>query len=154
VFLYAKAEEEQIFDSELEEEIQAEMHKDDDNEDETIYRIYRYKFYLDASHQVKIDGNIGEVHPHTWEFAVELKGMKHIIVPFNEIEATVNKVLDKYQEKCLNEMSPFDKLNPTSENIAGYFFSLIQYQMELNSWELLSLELSESPNRTIVITKD
>ena len=38
------------------------------------YRVYRYKFYLDANHYIFTPtGEPGMIHPHTWEFAVELK---------------------------------------------------------------------------------
>ena len=38
-----------------------------------LYREYRIKFYLNMRHYIIIDGKKGEIHPHTWEFALDIK---------------------------------------------------------------------------------
>ena len=35
-------------------------------------REYRFKFYLNASHYVIFNNKKGQVHPHTWEFQVDI----------------------------------------------------------------------------------
>jgi len=116
------------------------------------YKIYRYKFYLDANHYIYTPaGDKGELHPHTWEFAVELKNRNGDFVPFNQIEELINEVLEPFQNICLNDMAPFDKKVPTLENIGDYFKDLFKYKMDAMNWELLQMEISETPSRSYII---
>lgn len=116
------------------------------------YRTYRYKFYLDANHYIYTSGRVkGAVHPHTWEFAVELKNRNGDFVMFHEIEQLINEVLKPYQNICLNDVSPFDSRVPTLENIGEYFKSEMGRKMNDMNWELLRMEISETPSRAYII---
>ena len=116
------------------------------------YRTYRYKFYLDANHYIYTDGGgKGAVHPHTWEFAVELKNMNGDFVMFHQIEELINEVLKPYQNICLNDVTPFDKKVPTLENIGEHFKSEMGRRMHDMNWELLRMEISETPSRSYII---
>ena len=33
---------------------------------------YHYKFYLNANHAIYLNGQLGQTHPHTWEFSFEV----------------------------------------------------------------------------------
>lgn len=121
------------------------------NNSNQIYKIYRYKFYLDANHAIRIDDKLGEIHPHTWEFAIELKHKETSLVLFTDIEIMINDILKPYQGILINQVAPFDTLNPTTENMGNYFKNYIKNKMYVLNWELLKLEISESPNRTYVI---
>ena len=116
------------------------------------YRTYRYKFYLDANHYIYSSaGEKGAVHPHTWEFAVELKNKNGDFVLFSQIELLINEVLKPYQNICLNEVAPFDKKVPTLENIGEYFKSEMSRKMQEMNWDLLCMEISETPSRSYII---
>lgn len=116
------------------------------------YRTYRYKFYLDANHYIyTAGGGRGEIHPHTWEFAVELKNMNGDFVMFHEIEELINEILKPYQNICLNDVAPFDKKVPTLENIGEHFKSEMGRKMNNMNWELLRMEISETPSRSYII---
>lgn len=116
------------------------------------YRVYRYKFYLDANHFIYTpEGTPGMIHPHTWEFAVELKNKNGDFVMFHEIEMLINDVLKPFQNICLNEVKPFDQKVPTLENIGEYFRDLIRQKMDQMNWELLQMEISETPSRSYIL---
>jgi 6-pyruvoyl-tetrahydropterin synthase len=44
-----------------------------------LYREYRIKFYLNMRHYIIIDGKKGEIHPHTWEFALDIKNARKLV---------------------------------------------------------------------------
>ncbi|MDD6571078.1 MAG: 6-carboxytetrahydropterin synthase [Thermoflexaceae bacterium] len=115
------------------------------------YRIYRYKFYLDANHYIYSEKGKGAMHPHTWEFAVELKNKNGDFVLFRDIEKVINDILLPYQNTCLNEQKPFDKIVPTLENIGEYFEDTISEVMYKMNWELLKVEISETPSRSYIV---
>lgn len=116
------------------------------------YRIYRYRFYLDANHFIySSTGEKGMVHPHTWEFAIELKNKNGDFVLFNRIEEMINEILKPYQNICLNDVAPFDKKVPTLENIGEVFKEVISQKMDGFNWQLLQMEISETPSRSYIV---
>jgi 6-pyruvoyltetrahydropterin/6-carboxytetrahydropterin synthase len=121
---------------------------------EKLYKIYRYKFYLDAKHSIKLNGNNGEAHPHTWEFLIEVKDGDGGFIPFATIEHLIDDLLKPYQNKYINDIKPFNETNPTTENIGDYFHDLIKDEMEDKGLNLVQFEISESPNRTYILNND
>ncbi len=116
------------------------------------FEQYIFKFYLNASHAIQINGHTGQVHPHTWEISIVALKLNHNFVRFNDIEATVDKMFDQYQDKFINEIEPFNMINPTLENICEEFQGKINEILENNGWKLLKIEVSETPARSYVIS--
>lgn len=114
------------------------------------YRQYRFKFYLNARHGIYENGVLGEIHPHTWEIAVNVVKGRDGIEKFHHIEHRVEEFLEKYQDKILNEVEPFDMVNPTLENISEYFKAELTEILNRNGWIFLAMEMSESPSMSYV----
>lgn len=72
-------------------------------------------------HYIIINEVKGETHPHTWEFALDIKFSRNLFVEFNIFEHGISQFLEKYQNKILNEAEPFDAMMPTLENVTDYF---------------------------------
>lgn len=103
------------------------------------------------NHFIIIDNKPGEVHPHTWELIVSVISAQSDMTPFTNIERKIEEILEQYQDKLLNDCKPFDKLVPTVENAAKYFFRLIQDKIITEGWILMMLEVSETPTRSYII---
>ncbi|MGM5489360.1 6-carboxytetrahydropterin synthase [Weissella koreensis] len=75
---------------------------------------------------------------------------------FNEYEKDIMDYLKRYEDSTLNEVKPFDKLNPTVENFAEVVFNDLRYHSKLieNKIILQKLEVSEGPTRTYIIVND
>lgn len=116
------------------------------------YKQYKFKFYLNMNHFImNHKGLPGEVHPHTWEIMISVVSDNNEMTPFFNIERKMDELMNKYQDKLLNDCEPFDTLIPTVENAARYFFRMIQDAIMKEGWILLMLELSETPTRSYVI---
>lgn len=116
-----------------------------------LYREYRMKFYLNMRHYIIINGTKGEIHPHTWEFALDIKFGRSSFVEFNIFEKGISEFLEQYQNKVLNEEHPFDGMLPTIENVTDYFsqkFYEIIYDI---GGMLTSVEASETPTRSYIV---
>ena len=72
-------------------------------------------------HYIIINDAKGETHPHTWEFALDIKFSRNSFVEFNIFEEGISKFLEQFQNKILNEVEPFDSMMPTLENVTDYF---------------------------------
>lgn len=115
------------------------------------YSEYKFKFYLNASHSIYINNKLGQKHPHTWEITMDLIKIVDGFVQFNDVEYAIEKMLSAYQDKYINDVAPFDTLNPTLENICLYFKDSIDDLMKNMGWLLLKIEISETPTRSYMI---
>ena len=116
-----------------------------------IYKQYKFKFYLNMNHFIIIGDKPGEVHPHTWEIIVSVISAQSEMTPCVTIERRMEEIMGQYQDKLLNDCQPFDKIVPTVENAARYFFRLIQDSIIQEGWILMMLEVSETPTRSYII---
>ena len=113
---------------------------------------YRFKFYLNASHYIYIQGKTGTKHPHTWEITLDMLKVKEGFVQFNELEAKIDQFMMQFQDSILNEVPPFNVINPTLENACEYFKEKFQEILSKNGWVLLIISMSETPTRAYVIS--
>jgi 6-pyruvoyltetrahydropterin/6-carboxytetrahydropterin synthase len=98
-----------------------------------------------------LNGNLGAQHPHTWEITLNTAKIKDNFIIFNDIENSIENYLKRFQNSYLNEVEPFDILNPTLENICEYFKDSFQSILMKKYWILLSIEISETPTRSYII---
>lgn len=108
---------------------------------------YKLKFYLNASHAIRWEGGIGQQHNHTWEIMVEIKTKDDQMVIFDDLEKSTKALFTGYSGKFLNEVAPFDTINPTLENVAQYFYDIVAAKEEEFQAELCRIEVGESPTR-------
>ncbi len=116
------------------------------------YQQYKFKFYLNARHGIYINGKLGQAHPHTWEIILHVVKGKDQFVQFDSLEKMVEQFMEPYQNRLLNEIPPFDMINPTLENCAHYFKDRLQEILNREGWIFLMMEMSESPARSYVIS--
>ncbi|MBR6329561.1 MAG: 6-carboxytetrahydropterin synthase [Lachnospiraceae bacterium] len=116
---------------------------------------YRYKFYLNANHFVVIGGRKGAPHSHCFELTIEIASVAgHETVAFESIERAIDALLMPYQNNLLNDIEPFNDIVPTLENICAYFKDEISRILLEMNWVLMSIEVSETPSRSFVMTID
>ena len=71
-------------------------------------------------------GKCENVHGHNYRCQVSVLGPDlddiGLLVDFVELKKVVHTVLDRMDHQWLNDFPPFDKLNPSAENIAKYIY--------------------------------
>jgi 6-pyruvoyltetrahydropterin/6-carboxytetrahydropterin synthase len=80
-----------------------------------------------AAHALRgYKGKCERLHGHNWKVKVTLGSGKldktGMAMDFTDIKAVLGGVLLKFDHCFLNETAPFDKINPTAENIARVIF--------------------------------
>lgn len=113
---------------------------------------YRFKFYINASHSIIINGKQGEVHPHTWEMMLNILVERTDFLEFNAFEKVAQEFFTQYQDCTLNDVKPFDTIVPTLENIVDYFGEELRKRMREVGGILLRIEGSETPTRSYVVS--
>ena len=81
-------------------------------------------------------GNCSEKHGHNWSVQVFIRSEKldeiGIAVDFKALKRELDTLLGELDHKDLNSIPPFDKLNPTSENIAMYIYKRLSGKLNGN----------------------
>jgi queuosine biosynthesis protein QueD len=83
----------------------------------------RVSAHFDAAHALLgYPGECRALHGHTWEVEVTVAGTVlddvGIVYDFKRLKDDVGGVLEAYDHAYLNEVPPFDELNPTAEHLA------------------------------------
>ena len=82
---------------------------------------------FDAAHALRgYEGACENLHGHTWKVQIFLRGNKlnkiGLLEDFKNIKLRLALALKAYDHKLINDAPPFDKQNPTSENLAATIF--------------------------------
>lgn len=80
--------------------------------------------HFDAAHYLRgYGGKCEDLHGHRFEVvvSVEAKKLNEIGIAFDfvELKKYLGEILRRFDHVCLNDISPFDSINPSSENIAA-----------------------------------
>ena len=83
--------------------------------------------HFDAAHSLRgYPGECRKLHGHTWDVEVTVVGEEldaiGIVYDFKTLKDDLRAVLDDYDHVFLDEVPPFDTLNPTAENLARVVF--------------------------------
>lgn len=83
--------------------------------------------HFSAAHSLReYQGKCENLHGHNYKVEVELKGMalskSGMVVDFTDLRSALDKILSRLDHKHLNDIKPFDKINPTAENIAKLIY--------------------------------
>ena len=101
-----------------------------------------------AAHQLRLyDGKFENLHGHNWtaQVTVEADGLNPIGVgiDFVELKEIVERILSRLDYQNINEISPFDKENPSAENIARWLFLELKTQIDTESTRVKRVEVCE-----------
>jgi 6-pyruvoyltetrahydropterin/6-carboxytetrahydropterin synthase len=103
-----------------------------------------------ASHQLRdYEGVIEPLHGHNFrvQAAVRARELDRIgvVVDFLELEAMLRAIVAPYDHRHLNELSPFDRLNPSTENMARLFYDELGEKLASRKVEVRSVRVWEAP---------
>ncbi|MBN1374546.1 MAG: 6-carboxytetrahydropterin synthase QueD [Dehalococcoidia bacterium] len=109
---------------------------------------------FEAAHFLReYGGRCERLHGHRFKVVVRVRSAvldnSGMAYDFTVLKEQVKGLLAEYDHYCLNEVPPFDRINPTSESIAETIYGrLATYFKE--SVILDSVEVWESPNSCAV----
>jgi len=80
-----------------------------------------------AAHALRgYQGQCERVHGHNYRVRVSLQAEQldpaGLVMDFVEVRSLLGELLAPFDHRLLNEVPPFDTLNPTAENMARHFF--------------------------------
>jgi 6-pyruvoyltetrahydropterin/6-carboxytetrahydropterin synthase len=104
---------------------------------------------FDAAHYLRnYQGKCENMHGHRFKVVVHLEADKlneiGLAYDFTILKKQLGDILARYDHTCINDIPPFDKLNPSSENIAATIFNQVNPLLP-KEITLLKTEVWESP---------
>jgi len=115
--------------------------------------------HLDAAHFLRgYQGKCEALHGHRFRVVVRVAasavddvGMAY---DFTELKKHLKDVLAPFDHTCLNDVPPFDRINPSSENMASTIYRQLKSQLSGESVSLASVEVWESPLTGVAYSPD
>ena len=101
-----------------------------------------------AAHNLRgYEGPCEKLHGHNWSIKATVGtdrldsiGMAY---DFKKLKSHLKEIVERLDHQFINEVTPFDQLNPTSENIARYIFESLAIKLPATV-SVISVEVGES----------
>jgi 6-pyruvoyltetrahydropterin/6-carboxytetrahydropterin synthase len=117
---------------------------------ENMYKLTILSDFAAAHNLRGYEGECENLHGHNWkvEVTVASKGLNKIglAVDFKALKKILEGILEKLDHKYLNEISPFHKENPSSENLARYIFKQFEKKLQGKGARTAEVRVWESDN--------
>lgn len=79
-------------------------------------------------------GKCENVHGHNYKIQVAVAGEElnstGLLVDFVDLRKAIRSLAERLDHRFLNDLEPFDRLNPSAENIALYFAQNLESQLQ------------------------
>jgi 6-pyruvoyltetrahydropterin/6-carboxytetrahydropterin synthase len=114
---------------------------------------------FEAAHYLRgYRGKCENMHGHHFRVVARLRAKKldgiGIAYDFTILRDQLGQLLARFDHTCLNEVAPFDQINPTSENIASTVFGELKAVLKGGGVALSSVQVWESPRSFVTYFLD
>ena len=115
--------------------------------------------HFDAAHALRgYQGKCETLHGHRFKVVVKIQASEvddiGLAYDFTVLKQHLTDILSRFDHTCLNDITPFDKINPSSENIATTIYNEIQPKLAGAPVSLSCVEVWESPQSWVTYSPD
>jgi 6-pyruvoyltetrahydropterin/6-carboxytetrahydropterin synthase len=109
---------------------------------------------FDAAHFLRgYRGKCESLHGHRFKVVATIRRNEldeiGLAFDFTLLKQYLKEVLDKYDHTCLNDIPPFNRINPSSENISCTIYQRMTKKLVKAPVTLASIEVWESPTSRV-----
>lgn len=84
--------------------------------------------WFSAAHRLReYNGKCEKLHGHNYKVQVSARasepGAGGMVIDFTELKRATREVLSRLDHEYLNDIQPFDSIEPSAENIAAFLFT-------------------------------
>ena len=114
-----------------------------------MYQLF-VEEHFDAAHYLpNYHGKCEKLHGHRFKVVARLEaaGLDEtgLAYDFAQLKQHLREILARFDHTCLNDVSPLDKIGPSSENIAATIYDALQGRFSGSPVKLVNVEVWESP---------
>ncbi len=115
-----------------------------------MYEVCVTREFCSAHFLRDYQGKCANIHGHNWKIELAFQAEKlnddGLLVDFFDIGSALDKVIEIIDHKNINDIPPFDQINPTSENLSRWFFDQIKQVMPDAASSLYRVKIWETPD--------
>jgi 6-pyruvoyltetrahydropterin/6-carboxytetrahydropterin synthase len=115
-----------------------------------MYRLMIKTSFAAAHNLINYQGDCENLHGHNWrvEVIVAAKELDKagLGIDFKILKKQTNSLLDELDHKYLNDLTPFKKDSPSSENISRYLFERLSETLNNQNITVEKINVWESEN--------
>lgn len=87
--------------------------------------------HFSAAHFLKdYPGKCANIHGHNYRVQITVEGETldslGMVIEFEVIKAALAEWLNRFDHGFLNQIPPFDTINPSAENLARFFYDVVE----------------------------
>ncbi|MBA7617537.1 6-carboxy-5,6,7,8-tetrahydropterin synthase [subsurface metagenome] len=115
--------------------------------------------HFDAAHYLRdYRGKCEALHGHRYRVVAKITASQvndiGLAYDFTVLKQHLADILSRFDHTCLNDMPPFDKINPSSENIASTVYNELEPRLTEVPVSLSCVEVWESPDSWVTYSPD
>jgi hypothetical protein len=111
----------------------------------------RLDAFVDASYFVNVSGQ-KQMQNHALQVIVDIEvPSNNYSVSYTKVSSNVVSNMMRYDSVTLNNVFPFDIIEPNLQNIAGYFYNYLEETLTIMDLNLKAITLVELPDLRIKI---
>lgn len=103
-------------------------------------------------------GDCSRMHGHNWKLEVEVTATAlndhGMGMDFKTIKTATRELAKTLDHRYLNDIPPFDTVNPTAENIAQYFYQNLSKTLNIDTAKISSVTLWETDRACVRYSED
>lgn len=101
-----------------------------------------------AAHSLEMNGAREPLHGHDWRVTVWVAGETlnedGLLCDFHPVKGCLDRIVERFDTRNLNETPPFDRVNPTAERVAEHIHAEVTATMP-ESLRVRKVRVTESP---------
>ena len=110
--------------------------------------------HFDAAHFLRgYKGKCENMHGHRYTIVVKVTAEKlnaiGLAYDFTDLKKYLGEILERYDHTCLNDVKPFDKINPSAENLAATIYKELKKKLGKEVVTLKSVGAWETPQQGV-----
>ena len=115
--------------------------------------------HFDAAHYLRdYQGKCEALHGHRYQVVAKVKASQvneiGLAYDFTVLKQYLADILSRFDHTCLNDVPPFDKINPSSENIASTTYNELEPRLDGTPVSLSCVEVWESPDSWVAYSPE
>jgi len=115
----------------------------------------KVKAHFSAAHALRgYPGDCARLHGHNWHITLHVAckeldalGMG---VDYKLLKRALKEALARWDHQNLNEIPPFDRINPTSENVARELFLMLKERIDDDRVHVAAVEVAETCTASVI----
>lgn len=112
-----------------------------------------------AAHALRhYPGDCAKLHGHNWKVEAEVSASElnelGIGMDFKQIRRETKAICERLDHTYLNELSPFDEINPTAENIAAYIYHQLAERLNSATTRVSAITIWETERASVRYTEE